>query len=122
MEQLGNNPNVLRVAEKTITYSPAFKVSAVQANQAGMFPIGKDILFVKGYEQITKAMPIRVPSNNILSNRESVDAIEHWMVYTASGNRCHHNRYVHRISINEQCLLTNYRSSDRLEQIEVKRM
>ncbi|MNW40393.1 hypothetical protein D3C74_175060 [compost metagenome] len=33
------NPSVLRVSEKNITYSPAFKIAAVQNNQAGRTPM-----------------------------------------------------------------------------------
>ncbi|WP_427050465.1 HTH domain-containing protein [Paenibacillus sp. TC-CSREp1] len=36
---LESNPSVLRVSEKNITYSPAFKIVDVQASQAGHTPM-----------------------------------------------------------------------------------
>jgi len=36
---LESNPSILRVSEKNITYAPAFKIAAVQANQAGHTPM-----------------------------------------------------------------------------------
>lgn len=59
-----------------------FWMSAAGCNKADMKTIGKDILFVKGYDPASKAMQISVPSN-LSPNRVSVDAIEHWMVYSA---------------------------------------
>ncbi|NOU84578.1 hypothetical protein GC102_02140 [Paenibacillus sp. LMG 31460] len=39
INQLERNPNVLRVSETTITYSPAFKVAAVKANLTSQPPM-----------------------------------------------------------------------------------
>jgi transposase len=39
IKQLESNPNVLHVSEKTITFSPAFKLAAVKAYQAGKTPM-----------------------------------------------------------------------------------
>ncbi|PSJ85593.1 HTH domain-containing protein, partial [Brevibacillus fortis] len=54
---LENNPNVLRVTGKNITYSPMFKVSAVQAYQEGQTPM--EIFLQAGFyiEIIGKDMP-----------------------------------------------------------------
>lgn len=59
----------------------AFWMSAAGCNKADMKTIGKDILLVKGYDPESKVMHISVPSN-LSPNRVSVDAIEHWMVYS----------------------------------------
>jgi transposase len=39
MKQLEKNPNVSRVSEKTITYTPEFKLKAVKENLTGKSPI-----------------------------------------------------------------------------------
>ncbi|MGG4346429.1 HTH domain-containing protein, partial [Paenibacillus lautus] len=39
IQLLEENPNIHRVTEKNITYSPTFKVAAVQAYQAGQTPL-----------------------------------------------------------------------------------
>lgn len=39
IQLLEENPNIQRVTEKNITYSPTFKVAAVQAYQAGQTPL-----------------------------------------------------------------------------------
>lgn len=38
MKQLENNPNVLRVSDRTISYQPSFKQIAIQEYQKGKFP------------------------------------------------------------------------------------
>lgn len=38
MERLEQNPNVVKVSERSITYSPAFKIQAVKENLAGKGP------------------------------------------------------------------------------------
>ncbi|MFC0214404.1 class II aldolase/adducin family protein [Paenibacillus chartarius] len=60
----------------------AFWMSAAGCNKADMKTIGKDILFVKGYDPSSKSMQISVPPN-VSPNRASVDAIEHWLIYSA---------------------------------------
>lgn len=39
IKQLEGNPNVLHVTEKSLTFSPAFKLAAVRAYQAGQTPM-----------------------------------------------------------------------------------
>lgn len=58
-----------------------FWMSAAGCNKANLKKIGHDILMVKGYDSDLKAMQISVPSN-LSPSRVSVDAIEHWMIYT----------------------------------------
>jgi ribulose-5-phosphate 4-epimerase/fuculose-1-phosphate aldolase len=58
-----------------------FWMSAAGCNKADMKKIGHDLLLVKGYNSDSKAMQISVPSN-LSPNRVSVDAIEHWMIYS----------------------------------------
>lgn len=38
MKQLENNPNVVKVSERSITYHPLFKKVAIQEYQKGKFP------------------------------------------------------------------------------------
>lgn len=59
----------------------SFWMSAAGANKSDLKKIGQDILLVKGFDSNLKAMQICVPSN-LSPNRVSVDAIEHWMIYT----------------------------------------
>ncbi|WP_028987527.1 class II aldolase/adducin family protein [Thermicanus aegyptius] len=59
----------------------SFWMSAAGCNKANLKKIGQDILLVKGYDSDSKAMQISVPSN-LTPNRVSVDAIEHWMIYS----------------------------------------
>ncbi|TFE23482.1 class II aldolase/adducin family protein [Cohnella luojiensis] len=58
----------------------SFWMSAAGANKADLKTIGQDILLVKGFNPILKAMQISVPPN-LTPHRVSVDAIEHWMIY-----------------------------------------
>lgn len=48
IQVLESNPSVLRVSERNITYSPAFKMDAVRANQAGSTPI--EIFTLAGFD------------------------------------------------------------------------
>ena len=59
----------------------SFWMSAAGCNKADLKHVGQDLLLVKGYNDDTKAMQISVPAN-LSPNRVSVDAIEHWMIYT----------------------------------------
>lgn len=59
----------------------SFWMSAAGCNKANLKKIGQDILLVKGYDSDSKAMQISVPAN-LTPNRVSVDAIEHWMIYS----------------------------------------
>lgn len=58
-----------------------FWMSASGVNKADLTRIGQDILLVKGYDAVKNAMVLSVPPH-IKPRRVSVDAIEHWMVYT----------------------------------------
>ena len=50
-------------------------------NKGNLHQIGRDILLIKGFDETTPAMEISVPPH-IEPKRASVDAIEHWMIYT----------------------------------------
>ncbi|MGQ7278043.1 class II aldolase/adducin family protein [Brevibacillus thermoruber] len=58
-----------------------FWMSASGVNKGDMRVIGRDILLVEGYSEERNAMILNVPPN-IEPRRVSVDAIEHWMIYT----------------------------------------
>ncbi|WP_199620420.1 class II aldolase/adducin family protein [Paenibacillus alkalitolerans] len=58
-----------------------FWMSAAGCNKADLRKVGHHLLLVKGYDSGSKAMEISVPSN-LTPNRVSVDAIEHWMIYS----------------------------------------
>lgn len=59
----------------------SFWMSAAGCNKADLKRIGQDMLLVKGYDSDSEAMQISVPSN-VSPHRVSVDAIEHWMIYS----------------------------------------
>ncbi len=56
-------------------------MSASGVNKAAMRVVGRDILMVKGYDQERNVILLSVPPG-IEPRRVSVDAIEHWMIYT----------------------------------------
>ncbi|MBO8163417.1 MAG: class II aldolase/adducin family protein [Brevibacillus sp.] len=58
-----------------------FWMSASGVNKGDMRVIGRDILLVMGYSEERNAMLLNVPAN-VEPRRVSVDAIEHWMIYT----------------------------------------
>ncbi|MFC4078014.1 class II aldolase/adducin family protein [Salinithrix halophila] len=58
-----------------------FWMSARGVNKANLQQIGRDILLIKGYDADSLAMEISVPEH-VEPKRASVDAIEHWMIYT----------------------------------------
>jgi ribulose-5-phosphate 4-epimerase/fuculose-1-phosphate aldolase len=58
-----------------------FWMSASGVNKADLKEIGRDILLIKKYDAEQQAMQISVPPH-IEPRRASVDAIEHWMIYT----------------------------------------
>lgn len=58
-----------------------FWMSASGVNKANLEKIGQDILLIKGYDDKKLAMEISVPPH-VKPRRASVDAIEHWMIYT----------------------------------------
>ncbi len=57
-------------------------MSASGVNKGAMRVVGRDMLMVKGYDPERNLMLISVPPG-IEPRRVSVDAIEHWMIYTA---------------------------------------
>jgi ribulose-5-phosphate 4-epimerase/fuculose-1-phosphate aldolase len=58
-----------------------FWMSASGVNKAKMKVIGRDILLVKGYDAERNVILLSVPPG-VEPRRVSVDAIEHWMIYT----------------------------------------
>jgi ribulose-5-phosphate 4-epimerase/fuculose-1-phosphate aldolase len=56
-------------------------MSASGVNKGDMRVIGRDILMVKGYDAERNVILLSVPPN-VEPRRVSVDAIEHWMIYT----------------------------------------
>lgn len=57
-------------------------MSASGVNKGAMRTVGRDILMVKGYDSERNLILLSVPPG-IEPRRVSVDAIEHWMIYTA---------------------------------------
>ncbi|WP_026962706.1 class II aldolase/adducin family protein [Alicyclobacillus herbarius] len=62
-----------------------FWMSASGVNKANLKTIGEDILLVKQFDDRRKAMQLSVPPH-VTPRRVSVDAIEHWMIYTEHPN------------------------------------
>jgi len=58
-----------------------FWMSASGVDKSNLVQVGRDILMVKGYDPERNAMLLSVPPG-IEARRVSVDAIEHWMIYT----------------------------------------
>lgn len=58
-----------------------FWMSASGVNKGNMQIIGRDMLLITGYDARAKAMRVSVPAH-VEPRRASVDAIEHWMIYT----------------------------------------
>lgn len=58
-----------------------FWMSASGVNKGNMQTIGRDMLLITGYDAGQKAMHVSVPPA-VEPRRASVDAIEHWMIYT----------------------------------------
>jgi ribulose-5-phosphate 4-epimerase/fuculose-1-phosphate aldolase len=59
----------------------SFWMSASGVNKARLTTVGQDMLLIKGFNSNRNAMTISVPPD-IQTKRASVDAIEHWMIYT----------------------------------------
>ena len=59
----------------------SYWMSASGVNKATLSTIGRDILLVTGYDPERQAMILSVPPH-VEPRRVSVDAIEHWMIYT----------------------------------------
>jgi ribulose-5-phosphate 4-epimerase/fuculose-1-phosphate aldolase len=58
-----------------------FWMSASGVNKAAMKTVGRDMLLVKGYDADRNVIMLSVPPD-VEPRRVSVDAIEHWMIYT----------------------------------------
>lgn len=58
-----------------------FWMSASGVDKSNMKVIGRDMLLVKGFDPERNVMLLSVPPN-VEPRRVSVDAIEHWMIYT----------------------------------------
>lgn len=58
-----------------------FWMSARGVNKGNLHEIGRDILLIKGFDEDQPAMEVSVPPK-IEPKRASVDAIEHWMIYS----------------------------------------
>jgi len=58
-----------------------FWMSASGVDKSNMKAVGRDILMVKGFDPERNVMLLSVPPN-VTPRRVSVDAIEHWMIYT----------------------------------------
>ncbi|OYD09171.1 class II aldolase/adducin family protein [Paludifilum halophilum] len=58
-----------------------FWMSARGVNKANLQKIGKDVLLIKGFDAESPAIEISVPPH-VEPKRASVDAIEHWMIYS----------------------------------------
>lgn len=58
-----------------------FWMSASGVNKARMNEVGRDMLMVKGYDPARNVILLSVPPT-VEPRRVSVDAIEHWMIYT----------------------------------------
>jgi ribulose-5-phosphate 4-epimerase/fuculose-1-phosphate aldolase len=61
--------------------SRRFWMSASGVNKAQMAAVGRDMLLVKGYDAERNVILLSVPPH-VEPRRVSVDAIEHWMIYT----------------------------------------
>ncbi|ARK31476.1 class II aldolase/adducin family protein [Halalkalibacter krulwichiae] len=57
-----------------------FWMSASGIDKANMKEIGRDILYIKGYNDHDNFIEVSIPPN-VTPKRASVDAIEHWMIY-----------------------------------------
>lgn len=59
----------------------SFWMSASGVDKGNMQVIGRDMLLITGYDPERRAMRVSVPPD-VEPRRASVDAIEHWMLYT----------------------------------------
>jgi len=59
----------------------SFWMSASGVDKGNMQVVGRDMLLITGYDPERRAMHVRVPPQ-VEPRRASVDAIEHWMLYT----------------------------------------
>ena len=59
-----------------------FWMSASGIDKSDMKEVGRDFLYITGYDEDNQAMKVSVPPL-VKPRRASVDAIEHWKIYTA---------------------------------------
>lgn len=59
-----------------------FWMSASGIDKSNMQDVGRDFLYITGYDETNKSMKVSVPPT-VEPRRASVDAIEHWKIYTA---------------------------------------
>jgi ribulose-5-phosphate 4-epimerase/fuculose-1-phosphate aldolase len=59
----------------------SFWMTASGVNKGDLQTVGRDLLLITGYNPAERAMLIAVPPD-VEPRRASVDAIEHWMIYT----------------------------------------
>ncbi|WP_026700805.1 class II aldolase/adducin family protein [Salibacterium aidingense] len=57
-----------------------FWMSASGIDKSKMRKVGKDFLYISGYDEEKNAMNVSIPPS-VTPKRASVDAIEHWMIY-----------------------------------------
>lgn len=60
---------------------PVFWMSASGVDKSDLRVVGQDVLLVRGYDASDDAMVLSVPQG-VTPRRVSVDAIEHWMIYS----------------------------------------
>jgi ribulose-5-phosphate 4-epimerase/fuculose-1-phosphate aldolase len=60
---------------------PVFWMSASGVDKSDLRVVGQDVLLVRGYDSSDDTMVLSVPPG-ITPKRVSVDAIEHWMIYS----------------------------------------
>ncbi|UCZ51981.1 class II aldolase/adducin family protein [Bacillus shivajii] len=58
----------------------SFWMSASGIDKSNMSEVGKDFLYICGYDDENNRMKVSIPPN-VTPKRASVDAIEHWMIY-----------------------------------------
>jgi ribulose-5-phosphate 4-epimerase/fuculose-1-phosphate aldolase len=61
-------------------FGPEYWMSASGVDKAHLREVGREVLLVRGYDPVGETMILGVPPE-IVPNRVSVDAIEHWMIY-----------------------------------------
>lgn len=68
-------------ANSNPTGGTKFWMTARGVNKGQLKGIGKDILLVSGYDEINNNMIVSIPTDQDLTSRVSVDAIEHYLIY-----------------------------------------
>lgn len=73
----------LSVRNSDNTVSPSFWMTARGSDKAHLKQVGQDILLVTGYDDENHLMNVSVPPDHDPRIRVSVDAIEHFLIYSA---------------------------------------